>query len=98
MSKPVTAAAVSRIVDARGLAMGQPFGIRGWRAPPGITLTRLLSHTAGLSVPGYLGMDPGRPLPSTLDELNGRGEADAVTAIEPAGRGLRYSGGGYLVV
>ncbi len=36
-----------------------------------ITLRKLLSHTAGLSVPGYPGIDPTEDLPTIEDSLSG---------------------------
>lgn len=73
--------------------------LRGWSLPTGapdpeaITLRRLLSHTAGMNVPGYLGTERGG---STIDSLNGRTGAEPVRQTEAPGR-YRYSGGGYTV-
>ncbi|GAB3747980.1 serine hydrolase domain-containing protein [Microlunatus parietis] len=73
--------------------------LRGWTLPPGgpdpeaITLRRLLSHTAGMNVSGYLGTVQGG---STIDSLNGRTGADPVRQSEAPGP-YRYSGGGYTV-
>jgi CubicO group peptidase (beta-lactamase class C family) len=97
VSKPAAAVGLLRIARQRGTDLDAPLPLRGWNAPDGITLRRLLSHTAGLSVPGYVGLDPSRPLPSTLEEIDGRGEAPAVGAVDDAGSSLRYSGGGYTV-
>src|SRR5215208_6898597 len=54
----------------------------GWHppgAPPGmedgITLRRVLSHTAGLSIPAYPGSEPGLPLVDTAALLRGEGDA-----------------------
>jgi CubicO group peptidase (beta-lactamase class C family) len=57
---------------------------------------RLLSHTAGLSVEGYLGHDPRRPLPTTLASL--RRESGGVHLVAEPGAGYRYSGGGYTLL
>jgi hypothetical protein len=57
---------------------------------------RLLSHTAGLSVHGYVGQTPDRPLPSIAASLSGEtGDSFPGELLEPPGRGWRYSGGGY---
>lgn len=97
ISKPVAALGLLRLADRRGVRPDAPIALRGWRAPPGLTLQRLLSHTAGLSVDGYQGLDPARPLASTLEELHGAGEARPVQAVDAPGAGVRYSGGGYTV-
>ncbi len=94
VSKPVAALGLLRLATGRGVAPGATLPVRGWGA---LTLRQLLSHTAGLSVDGYLGLAPGRPLPSTLAEVEGRGEGPAVQRVGEPGRFLRYSGGGYTV-
>lgn len=95
VSKPVAAAGLLRLAVTRRTAPDAALRFRGWAAPPGLTLRRLLSHTAGLSVDGYLGLPPERPLPSTLDELLGRGEQPVLRRVGKPGAELRYSGGGY---
>jgi CubicO group peptidase (beta-lactamase class C family) len=97
ISKPVAALGLLRLARARGISLDAQLSPRGWRTRRGVTLRRLLSHTAGLSVGGYQGLDPARPLPSTLDELQGRGEGPPVVAEDAPGERLRYSGGGYTV-
>lgn len=102
VSKPVAAMGALRLVEERRLALDRPLTV--WRFPSsdhdprGVTLRRLLSHTAGVSVAGYPGTAPGRPLPTTAASL--AGEAPGVRAVrlvsEP-GRGYSYSGGGYTV-
>lgn len=76
-----------------------------WHMPPskfdvnGVTVERLLSHTAGLSVPGYIGFDPEHgivPLGQSLaGNDNGMGSVELVR--EP-GSAYSYSGGGYSVL
>ena len=63
LSKPVTAWGVLRLVESGRIGLDEPIigHLRRWRPPPspvdadGITVRRLLSHTAGLSVHGYVG-------------------------------------------
>jgi CubicO group peptidase (beta-lactamase class C family) len=57
---------------------------------------RLLSHTAGLSVHGYVGQASDRPLPSIAASLAGEtGDSFPVELLEAPGRRWLYSGGGY---
>lgn len=65
-----------------------------------VTLRKLLSHTAGLSVHGFDDFLPGEPLPTTLQILNGEGPAknEKVKLIFPVGSQFKYSGGGTTVM
>lgn len=80
-----------------------------WRVPENrytyyqkVTLRRLLSHTAGLSVSGFAGYNSSlsaNQLPTLVQTLNGAYPANnsAVQPINVPGRGFQYSGGGYMV-
>jgi CubicO group peptidase (beta-lactamase class C family) len=107
LSKPVTAWGVLRLVEQGRVGLDEPAvgRLRRWRPPPspldsdGITVRRLLSHTAGLSVHGYAGQTPHRPLPSIDRSLSGEaGGSFPVELLEAPGRRWRYSGGGYSVL
>jgi CubicO group peptidase (beta-lactamase class C family) len=102
VSKPVAAMGALRLVEERRLALDRP--LRVWRFPPsdhdprGVTLRRLLSHTAGVSVQGYPGHEPAGPLPGTAASLAGDSAgAGAVRLGDDPGAGYWYSGGGYTV-
>lgn len=64
-----------------------------------VTLKRLLSHTAGLSVHGYGGSDQGIRLLSLEESLNGKTKRNGETVhlINEPGTKWQYSGGGYTV-
>jgi CubicO group peptidase (beta-lactamase class C family) len=109
IGKPITATAALAWVDERRLDLDGDVNdhLRTWRvestaftAVEKVTLRRLLSHTAGLSVPSFAGYGWGEPLPTVLDVLAGRPPANTapvrVTAVP--GSACRYSGGGYTVV
>jgi Raf kinase inhibitor-like YbhB/YbcL family protein len=107
VSKPVTAWGALRLVGRGRIGLDEPVvgHLRHWRPPPspfdadGITLRRLLSHTAGLSVHGYAGQTPDRPLPSITASLLGEaGGSFPVELLDAPGRRWLYSGGGYSVV
>jgi CubicO group peptidase (beta-lactamase class C family) len=106
LSKPVTAWGALRLVECGRIGLDEPVSgrLRGWRPPPspldadGITVRRLLSHTAGLSVHGYVGQSAERPPPSIAASLSGEtGDSFPVELLEAPGRRWLYSGGGYSV-
>jgi len=108
MSKPVFAAGILRLFEQRGLSLDRDVNamLHSWHVtlPPGgsperITVRRLLSHTAGTNVPGFLGYDRDRPIPTLLQVLDGvrpaNNEAIRVTSVP--GSAFRYSGGGTTI-
>jgi CubicO group peptidase (beta-lactamase class C family) len=108
ISKPVTAVAALRLVQAGVLDLDQDVNARltGWRVPDTaftaeqkVTLRRLLSHTAGLSVHGYGGYPVGGPVPDTVQVLNGASPANSTPVVSAStpGQYWAYSGGGYVV-
>lgn len=112
ISKWVTAWAVLDRVEAGELALDVPVAryLTRWALPPGpfdndgVTIRRLLSHTAGLTDDlGYLGFEPGQPLQPLEDSLNRAADAEpgadgrVRVGIEP-GSEWRYSGGGYALL
>jgi CubicO group peptidase (beta-lactamase class C family) len=106
LSKPVTAMAVLRLADQGKLSLTVPVNslLGSWKLPEGpftakVTLERILSHSAGLTVGGFSGYPPGAVLPTLVDILNGRPPANnkPVRADVEPGTVFRYSGGGYEV-
>ena len=104
LSKPVTAWGVLRLVESGRIGLDEPIvgHLRRWRPPAspfdadGLTVRRLLSHTAGLSVHGYVGQRADRPLPSIVASLSGEtGDGFPVELLEAPGQRWLYSGGGY---
>ncbi len=107
ISKPVTALAALRMVEANKLALDADIdtALTSWKLPPGpegahATLRQLLSHTAGTSVSGFPGYAHDAAVPSLVQVLDGAAPANTKPVrIETApGRGWNYSGGGYTVV
>lgn len=108
MSKPVAALAIMREVERGGFDLGRPVNeyLSAWRVPDSelsrgeaVTLARLLSHTAGLSVPGFPGYSEGVPLPTIPQVLDGVPPANTapVRVIISPGTKEAYSGGGTTV-
>lgn len=106
ITKPVTAMAVLRLADQGKLSLEAPVNtlLRSWKLPEGpltagVTVQRLLDHSAGLTVGGFTGYAPDAPLPNLVQILQGRPPANNPPVrvdVEP-GRQFRYSGGGYEV-
>jgi CubicO group peptidase (beta-lactamase class C family) len=105
-SKSVSAWGVMRLVDEGKIGLDDPVQRRltRWHLPAspfpadGVTLRRLLSHTAGLSVSGYRGWGPDDVVPSLERSLSGDDNgAGAVSIVAPPGSSWSYSGGGYTL-
>ena len=65
-----------------------------------ITLKNLLSHTAGLSVHGFIGYSIIDTIPTINQILDGKGPAnnEPIIPIFPVGEHFEYSGGGSVVI
>ena len=64
-----------------------------------VTLRRLLSHTAGLTVSGFSDYSQRRHLPSLEEMLAGHNQTDGtVTLFREPGTGYQYSGGGFVML
>lgn len=107
VSKPVTAWGVLRLVESGTLPLDAPVNplLRRWRLPPsefgtdGVTVARLLSHTAGLSVPTAPWFPADTTLPTLEQVLRGEaGGRGAVRVERRPGARWAYSGGGYIVL
>ena len=102
ISKPVTAWGVMRLVEDGFVDLDEDVHrhLTRWRLPATefdvrqVTLRRLLSHTAGISVPSYRGL-PATPAAGLEAALSGEAGSPVVRLIQPPGTGHMYSGGGY---
>ncbi|MEO8659657.1 MAG: serine hydrolase domain-containing protein [Bryobacteraceae bacterium] len=103
ISKPVASMALLHLVQAGKLSLDEDVNkrLKGWKLPEGtnVTLRRLLSHTAGLTVHGFPGYEAGAPLPTLVQILDGTKPAntDAIRVDTPPGSIWRYSGGGFTI-
>jgi CubicO group peptidase (beta-lactamase class C family) len=107
ISKPLTATAALRLVEAGKLELDQDVNTRlkAWKVPENaftaqqkVTLRRLLSHGAGLTVHGFNGYRRDEPKPTTVQVLNGQAPANSAPVVVTAvpGTAWAYSGGGYV--
>lgn len=108
ISKPVAATAALRLVEEGQLQLDRPVNalLRTWQLPDSaaaagepVTLRRLLSHTAGVTVHGFPGYAAGAPLPGIAQILDGVAPAntDPIRVDARPGAAWRYSGGGFTV-
>ncbi|MGB6487978.1 MAG: serine hydrolase [Steroidobacteraceae bacterium] len=109
ISKPITALAVLRLVDSHKVSLNADANVylKSWKVPDNeftakreVTLRELLSHTAGVTVDGFHGYNPGEPLPSLLQILDGEPPADnaPIRVDTVPDTEWRYSGGGYVII
>jgi CubicO group peptidase (beta-lactamase class C family) len=109
LSKPVASMVALRLVDLGTLSLDEDVNVKlkSWKVPVSaaadgvpVTLRRLLSHTAGLTVGGFPGYAAGAPVPSLVQLLDGAAPANssAVRIDVKPGTIYRYSGGGYEVM
>ncbi|EDY81732.1 beta-lactamase [Verrucomicrobiia bacterium DG1235] len=107
ISKPLAALAALKLVDQGkvDLDTGVNEYLKEWKVPENkftknekVTLRRLLTHTAGLTVHGFPGYKPDAKFPSTIDVLDGKGNTAPIRVDTVPGSTLRYSGGGYTVM
>jgi CubicO group peptidase (beta-lactamase class C family) len=108
ISKPVFATGLLRLVEEGKLDLDKDVNgyLRSWHLPEStftrdqkVTLRRLLSHSAGLTVWGFPGYEIGTPVPTVQQVLNGEKPANtpAVRNDTIPGARWRYSGGGITI-
>ena len=108
VSKPVTAVGVLRLVAEGALDLDADVNeyLTTWKVPSVghsqecVTLRQLLTHTAGLTVPGFPGYARDARLPTLEQILDGVAPAntEAVRIATKPGIAWQYSGGGTTVV
>jgi len=105
ISKTVAAWGVMKLVEEGRIDLDAPIEkyLTRWKLPESefdeeaVTMRRLLSHTAGLSLHGYPGYLPGEEVPTIEESLRGESNAgELVMIMEPATQ-WKYSGGGYTI-
>ena len=107
ISKTVTAWGIMKLVEEGKIDLDVPVEtyLTRWQLPESefdsdeVTVRRLLSHTAGLSMPsiGSAGLSYD-DLPSLEEWLNGNNDVGGVEIILEPGTKWEYSGGGYAVL
>lgn len=109
ISKPVGAAVAHRLAERGKFDLEAPIAdyLKSWQLPPYdfpgapvVTARLLMSHRAGVSVPGFDGCPADLPVPSVIQVLNGDSpcnpEKVAITMMP--GEKFEYSGGGISIL
>ncbi|HSL72116.1 MAG TPA: serine hydrolase [Longimicrobiales bacterium] len=109
ISKPVAVTAALQLVQEGKLSLDEDVNLklRSWKVPANgftakkpVTLRRIVSHTAGLTVHGFPGYAASASLPTVVQVLNGEAPANTRPVrvdVEP-GTIWRYAGGGTTVM
>jgi CubicO group peptidase (beta-lactamase class C family) len=109
VSKPVAALGALRLVEGGRLSLDENVNrrLKDWKVPENdftkdekVTLRRILSHSAGLTVHGFPGYAVGAPIPTLVQVLDGAKPANtaAIRVDVVPGSTSRYSGGGYTLM
>ena len=108
ISKPVAAAGALYLVELGSLSLDEDVNKKlvTWKVPENeftkeqkVTLRRLLTHSAGLTVHGFPGYAAGDPLPTLVEIFNGEKPANTapIRVDFVPGAKSRYSGGGITI-
>ncbi len=109
ISKSLTAMLALRLVEQGKLDLDSDVNQRlvSWKIPENeftkeqmVTLRRLLTHTAGITVPGFLGYPVDEAAPTLRQILEGEKPANSAPIrvdTTPGGK-FRYAGGGYVIL
>jgi CubicO group peptidase (beta-lactamase class C family) len=110
ISKPVAATGTLSLVQQGKLSLDQNVNdkLKSWQVPDNeftrdkdqkVTLRRILSHSAGLTVHGFPGYQVGSPIPTLVQIFNGEPPANtAPIRVEfVPGTKFQYSGGGVTI-
>ncbi len=108
-TKSLTAMVVLRLVEQGKLDLDSDVNkwLVSWKVPENeftkdqkVTVRRLLSHTAGVSNPGFIGYPSDKPLPTFRQILEGEKPANSqpIRVQLTPGTKFVYSGGGYVIL
>jgi CubicO group peptidase (beta-lactamase class C family)/predicted transcriptional regulator YdeE len=108
ISKPVAATGALWMVEHGQLLLDEDVNkkLKSWKVPENeftatekVTLRRIMSHTAGLTVHGFPGYDVDAPVPTLVQIFNGEKPANTapIRVDTIPGTKWRYSGGGVTI-
>ncbi|MGE8434318.1 serine hydrolase [Chryseobacterium joostei] len=109
ISKSINSLGILKLVQERKLDLDTDINnyLKDWKFPydeavtkgKKISISNLLSHTAGLSGHGFYGYEKGKKLPTIIEILNGVPPANSgtVKSVFEPGLKFQYSGGGTVI-
>ena len=107
ISKPLAALSALKLFENDSLDLNKDvnYYLKKWQIPENkftetekVTLEKLLTHTAGMTVHGFPGYQQTDKFPEIIDVLNGNGNTGKIVVDTIPGSIWRYSGGGYTVM
>jgi len=109
IGKAIMATAAMQLVEQGSLTLDNAANLylKSWKIPENsftrrtpVTLRQLLSHMAGVNLPGVIGYQAGEPLPELLQILNGSPPANTppIVVDRVPQTEFSYSSGGYMIV
>lgn len=107
ISKPIAALAALQLVEQGKLDLDEDVNtyLQSWKLKENkytltekVTLRRLLTHTAGMTVHGFPGYQQSDEFPEINTVLDGKGNTPKITVDTIPGSIWRYSGGGYTLM
>ena len=107
ISKPIAATRALQLWEEGSIDLDVDVNtyLSSWKLPDNeftehekVTTRRILNHTAGLTISGFLGYKKDEAIPSIPEILDGKGNTDPVRVYKEPGGGWRYSGGGYTLM
>ncbi|RKN80313.1 class A beta-lactamase-related serine hydrolase [Ulvibacterium marinum] len=107
ISKPIAALAALQLFEKGLVRLDEDVNnyLQGWKIENNdltkdekVTLERILTHTAGLTVHGFPGYRQYEELPEIEEVLNGEGNTSKVKVNRIPGSNWKYSGGGYSIM
>lgn len=107
ISKPLAALSALKLVESESIGLDEDVNLylKDWKVPENnftnqekVTLRRLLTHTAGMTVHGFPGYQQQDSFPTITQVLDGDGNTPKIMVDTTPGSIWRYSGGGYTVM
>jgi len=107
ISKPVAATRTLQLMEQGviDLDLNVNTYLSSWKLPENeftekekVTLRRILNHSAGLTIGGFIGYAKDETIPSIPEILDGKGNTDPVRVFKEPGGDWSYSGGGYTIM
>jgi len=107
ISKPLAALSILKLVEEGKIDLDTDVNqyLKEWKIPENdltktekVTLRRLLTHSAGMTVHGFPGYSQEDDFPTDKEVLDGEGNTGPIRVDMVPGTRWRYSGGGYTVM